>query len=62
MRIWQCIGLSALRRERGQDMAEYALIIALIAIVAVLAVTYLGRTIADTLYNGFSANIIAALH
>lgn len=37
--------LNALRREQGQTLAEYALILVLIAIVAIIAVTGLGTTI-----------------
>jgi Flp pilus assembly pilin Flp len=37
------------RRERGQGLAEYALILALIAIVAILALTFLGTQISTIL-------------
>ena len=37
------------RSEKGQGLAEYALILALIAIVAVLALVFLGGTISDIL-------------
>jgi pilus assembly protein Flp/PilA len=37
------------RSEKGQGLAEYALILALIAIVAVLALTFLGTTISSIL-------------
>ena len=33
------------RRESGQTLAEYALILAFIAVVAILAVTFLGSQI-----------------
>lgn len=33
------------RDERGQGLAEYALILALIAVLAILAVTFLGGQI-----------------
>jgi pilus assembly protein Flp/PilA len=33
------------REERGQGLAEYALILALIAVLAILAVTFLGSQI-----------------
>ena len=33
------------RDERGQGLAEYALILALIAVLAILAVTFLGESI-----------------
>lgn len=42
--------------ESGQDLAEYALLIALIAIVVIAAVTLLGTNI-QTVFN----NIAAAL-
>jgi len=35
--------------ERGQGLAEYALILALIAIIAITALIFLGDTIAQTL-------------
>jgi len=38
-----------LRREEGQDLAEYALLIALIAVVAVAAVVVLGTQISTYL-------------
>ena len=34
--------ISRIRNEAGQGLAEYALIIALIAIAAILALTFLG--------------------
>jgi pilus assembly protein Flp/PilA len=37
------------RREDGQGLAEYALILALIAIVAIVALLFLGGTISDIL-------------
>jgi pilus assembly protein Flp/PilA len=37
------------RDERGQGLAEYALILALIAVVAILAVTFLGTQISQIL-------------
>lgn len=36
-------------REQGQGLAEYALILALIAIVAILALTFLGTQISQIL-------------
>jgi pilus assembly protein Flp/PilA len=42
--------LSSLRRsEAGQGLAEYALILALIAVVVIAAVTFLGSQINDIL-------------
>jgi Flp pilus assembly pilin Flp len=37
--------LGGSRRDAGQGLAEYALILALIAIVAILALTFLGSAI-----------------
>jgi len=37
--------LPVLRRDEGQTLAEYALILALIAVIAVLALIFLGGTI-----------------
>jgi pilus assembly protein Flp/PilA len=49
--------LGALRRdEEGQGLAEYALILALIAIVAILALIFLGGAISGIL-NTIGASI-----
>lgn len=40
-----------LRREEGQGLAEYALILALIAVLAIAAVTFLGSNINSILSN-----------
>jgi len=37
------------RKDEGQDLLEYALLMALIAVGAVLTVTKLGRTVTDIL-------------
>jgi pilus assembly protein Flp/PilA len=41
--------LARLRNESGQGLAEYALILAFIAVVAVLALTFLGGDISSLL-------------
>lgn len=41
--------LARMRREEGQGLAEYALILAFIAVVAVLALIFLGPTISNML-------------
>ena len=38
-----------LKREEGQDLAEYGLVIALIAVVAIAALTLLGGNISTIL-------------
>lgn len=42
--------INALRREEGQDLAEYALLLFLIALVVVVALTALGPIISNV-YN-----------
>jgi Flp pilus assembly pilin Flp len=42
---------AAFSSEAGQGLAEYALILALIAIVAILALLFLGSQISDILSN-----------
>lgn len=37
------------RKDRGQGLAEYALILALIAIVAIVALIFIGNQISSTL-------------
>ena len=44
------------RSERGQDLAEYALLIGLIALIVILAVTLLGNNI-STIFNAIATNI-----
>lgn len=41
------------KHEHGQDIVEYAMLMALIAIMAMLAIGWLGRMISETMYNGF---------
>ena len=41
--------LASLTRQRGQGLAEYALILGLIAIVAIVALIFLGSQISGTL-------------
>ena len=52
IKIW----LLARRSERGQDLAEYALLIGLIALIVILAVTLLGNNI-STVFNAIATNI-----
>ena len=46
---------NCLVREEGQDLAEYALLFALIALVAVSAVTLLGGNV-STVFNNIAAS------
>lgn len=45
-----------LHREEGQDLAEYALLIGLIALVVVLAVTALGENLTDV-FNAIAEEV-----
>ncbi len=47
---------SLVRREEGQDLLEYALLIALIAIVCVGAISLAGNNVANT-FNNIAASI-----
>ena len=50
------------RSEKGQDLAEYALLIGLIALIVILAVTLLGEQISiifSTIANNISGWAIA---
>ncbi len=47
---------SIIRRDEGQDLLEYALLIALIAIVCVGAITLAGTNVRDT-YANIAASI-----
>ena len=39
------------RDDRGASLVEYALLVALIAVVCILAITFLGRNASDKLSN-----------
>ncbi len=41
------------KQEHGQDIVEYAMLMALIAIMAMVAIGWLGSMITETMYNGF---------
>jgi pilus assembly protein Flp/PilA len=44
------------RSEKGQDLAEYALLIGLIALIVILAVTLLGEQI-STVFSAIAQNL-----
>jgi pilus assembly protein Flp/PilA len=48
--------LTSLRREDGQGLAEYALILALIAVVAIAALIFLGGQV-NSILSYIGANI-----
>ncbi len=47
---------TVVKSEKGQDLAEYALLIALIAIVVILAVMFLGTAISNA-FNAIARNL-----
>ena len=52
LKIW----FEAKRVERGQDLAEYALLIGLIALIVIVAITLLGNNI-STIFDAIANNI-----
>jgi Flp pilus assembly pilin Flp len=42
-------------REEGQAMVEYALILAFVAVIALVAFTSLGQTVSDLIHNVVTA-------
>jgi pilus assembly protein Flp/PilA len=48
--------LRLVRRDKGQDLLEYGLLAALIALVAFGAVTALGQTINNVFWNNIAQN------
>jgi Flp pilus assembly pilin Flp len=49
--VWRKLG----RRDSGQDLLEYALLSALIALAAVSAITQVGSTIQTVLWDAIDA-------
>ncbi len=54
-RTWRLL-CRVFHAEHGQDLVEYGMLAALIAVVAVAAVTTLGQTIRDTLWHHIVTN------
>jgi Flp pilus assembly pilin Flp len=46
--------------ENGQDLVEYALLVALISLVAVTAVTNVGLTLQNVFWNAIAAMMASA--
>ena len=57
--FFRMASLFGARQEKGQTLIEYALIIALIVIVVIVAMNALGPQIA-TLYNTITAQLVVA--
>jgi Flp pilus assembly pilin Flp len=52
IRLWRLFG----RQDSGQDLLEYALLAALIALVAVSAITEVGSAIKSVLWDAIDAS------
>ena len=52
--------LALLRDERGQTMAEYGVVLAVIALIVVVALTALSGAISGTLGTGHRAAVVSA--
>jgi Flp pilus assembly pilin Flp len=48
-----------LASERGASMVEYSLLVVLIALVALVAVTYFGSSLSET-YSEINSNLVDA--
>ena len=53
MKLWI---LCTMKKEKGQAMVEYGLIIALVAIVVIIAITALGGNLSG-IFNGFAGKL-----
>ena len=49
LRIWSAVTRATLKREEGQALVEYTLILALVSIAAILTLTSLGAAIVTRL-------------
>ena len=49
-------------RERGQGLIEYALILALIAIVILAVLTYLGTVVQVNMYSKIGSSMESVIH
>jgi pilus assembly protein Flp/PilA len=56
LRDWYELIRIQLRREEGQTMAEYGLLIALVAIVVIVSVTLLGTNL-NTAFNSIATKV-----
>jgi pilus assembly protein Flp/PilA len=45
LRIWTAFQARFVRDEEGASLVEYGLLVALIAVVAILAITFVGREV-----------------
>jgi Flp pilus assembly pilin Flp len=55
-RLWRVVGEFSARCD-GQDLIEYGLLAALIAVIAVAAMTAVGTTLNSVFYNTFPSAI-----
>ncbi|MDK1290989.1 MAG: Flp family type IVb pilin [Actinomycetota bacterium] len=55
LRLWTALQSRIVREEEGATMVEYALMVALIAIVAIAAVTLIGTNVTSKFFEVGSA-------
>jgi pilus assembly protein Flp/PilA len=60
LREW--LGRESLSSQEGQGLAEYALILVLVAVVVISALTLLGANVFETFWNIGSIIWLKALH
>jgi Flp pilus assembly pilin Flp len=49
-------------RERGQGLVEYAMILAMVAIVIIAILTYLGTVVQVNMYSKIGSSMEAVVH
>lgn len=57
--VWP--GFRTLRREHGQDLAEYAVLLAFVAVIVIVGVAWLGGAISSILYDRLTVDLLGAL-
>ena len=57
MKAFQSIAMRLRRRDRGQDLIEYALITALISVVAIAGVKAVGSAVVDSFWSVIAAGL-----
>lgn len=60
MRVAVWAKLQVLRHEHGQDLVDYAMLMAFVVVAALVGITALGNTIDEALYHRFVTKLLAA--
>jgi pilus assembly protein Flp/PilA len=56
LELWKALLARLNMNEKGQDLTEYALLVALIAIVVIIAVIFFGNQV-SVFFNGLGATV-----